>query len=192
MSTCFIIMPISTPESRSKGLASDPHFEDVRENYFEPAVRKAGFEPIGPSIRGTALIIKEIVIHLTTADLVLCDMSTLNPNVLFEFGIRVAVNKPVALVKDDRQKETPFDIRPLNCLDYPFTPNWRDSPPDLIDKLAGHLSETMYVSHGRNPLWEAVVGDADRPCDSRGEKPREFLASLFPPAQPAPDHSPGR
>lgn len=36
------------------------------------------------------------------ADMVLCDMSRLNANVFFELGIRTALDRPAALVKDDQ------------------------------------------------------------------------------------------
>jgi len=45
------------------------------------------------------LIHAEIIRNIENADLVLCDMSCLNPNVFFEFGIRTSLNKPVSVVK---------------------------------------------------------------------------------------------
>lgn len=47
----------------------------------------------------------------------LCDLSTRNPNVLFELGLRQAFDKPVVLVQE---VDTPriFDISSIRCLDY--------------------------------------------------------------------------
>lgn len=47
----------------------------------------------------------------------LCDLSTRNPNVLFELGIRQAFDRPVVLIQE---KGTPkiFDIAPLRYLEY--------------------------------------------------------------------------
>ena len=47
-----------------------------------------------PTASGSDLIHAKIIKNLETADLVLCDMSALNPNVFFEFGMRTALNKP--------------------------------------------------------------------------------------------------
>ena len=51
-------------------------------------------------------------------NLVLCDMSVLNPNVFFELGIRTALNKPVCLIKDDKTEFIPFDLAGVNAATY--------------------------------------------------------------------------
>ena len=100
-------MPISTPSPYSQ---EDPlHFQHVREELLEPAIRGINFSPISPEASGSELIHSRIVKSLETADLVLCDISNLNPNVFFELGIRSALNKPVTLIKDNQTKNIPFD-----------------------------------------------------------------------------------
>jgi len=99
MLTCFIITPITTPEpfvSKYKG--DDHHFTHVLDHLFIPALRILSIEPIPPSTKGSEIIHGEIIRNLESADLVLCDMSILNPNVFFELGIRTALNKPVCMI----------------------------------------------------------------------------------------------
>src|ERR1035441_5058521 len=99
---CFIIMPISTPADMLPLYSNDAdHFKHVLERLFIPAVKKAGLEPIPPKSRGSDIIHAKIIKSLETAELVLCDISTLNPNVFFELGVRTALNNPVCYVKDD-------------------------------------------------------------------------------------------
>ena len=96
MSDCFIIMPITTPEHLVDQYKEDSdHFLHVLEHLFIPAVEKTGYTPVPPSATGSDLIQAEIISQLENADHVLCDISTLNPNVFFELGIRTAVEKPV-------------------------------------------------------------------------------------------------
>ncbi len=113
--TCFIIMPISTPEPMlSKYHDGKEHFAHVLEYLFTPAIEKAGLEPIGPLADGAELIHARIIEKLNTADLVLCDMSCLNANVFFELGIRTALNKAVSLVHDEQTSKIPFDTATVN------------------------------------------------------------------------------
>src|ERR1035441_11085965 len=84
MPECFIIMPISTPlDWVSKYSADADHFKHVLSHLFIPALEKAGYTPIPPIAKGAELIHAGIIRNIEKADLVLCDMSTLNPNVFF-------------------------------------------------------------------------------------------------------------
>ncbi len=70
------------------------------------------------SSAGADLIHAEIIRKLEEADLVPCDRWTLNPNVFFELGIRTALDRPVALVRDDQTAILPFDTGILNTHTY--------------------------------------------------------------------------
>ena len=91
---CFIIMPISTPENWLVKYAGDAHhFQHVLNHLIIPSLNKVSIEPISPITQGSELIHGDIIKNIETADLVLCDMSILNPNVFFELGIRTALSK---------------------------------------------------------------------------------------------------
>ena len=94
---CFVIMPISDAEGYSIG-----HFNRVYQYLLRPAIEKAGFEAIrADEIEETNFIVLDIVQHLLSAEMCICDLSSKNPNVLYELGIRQAFNLPVCLIKDD-------------------------------------------------------------------------------------------
>lgn len=166
---CFIIMPISTPEFLVEKYGGDhDHFLHVLEYLFIPAITAAGLKPVSPIAQGADLIHAEIVKQLETADIVLCDMSSLNANVFFEIGIRTAVNKPVALVKDDITIDVPFDTRIINSHTYlsslePWTLKVE------VDKLQKHISQCVERAEAGNTLWRyfsltshvAPVGEED-------------------------------
>jgi len=154
--TCFIIMPITTPSAMAVSYGDSAHFLHVLEHLFIPAIEKAGFDAIPPIAKGSTLIHAEIVNRLIRADLVLCDMSLLNPNVFFELGIRTALNKPVALVKDQLTTSVPFDLASLAHCEYTSSLQ----PWELtgnIDKIAAHLRDTAINSANRNSLWQALA-----------------------------------
>lgn len=118
---CFIIMPISDQEGYEAG-----HFKLVYEDIIKVACERAGFCPIrADDVKQTNLIHKDILQRLLDTPMAVCDLSSNNPNVLFELGIRQAFDKPVVLIKDKLTKSI-FDISPLRCIEYFSTHKYRD------------------------------------------------------------------
>ena len=139
---CFVIMPITTPQTIISDYSNQiDHFSHVYQHLFVPAIEKAGFEPISPEVTGSDIIHAEIIRNLSSADIVLCDMSILNPNVFFEFGIRSALDKPIALVVDDVTKNIPFDASIINYLRYKSSIDIGELSEE-IDSLATHIEKT--------------------------------------------------
>lgn len=150
--SCFIAMPISVHENEATLYRDKAHWDHVMRHLFVPAVERAGFVAILPFAAGTSMIHGRIVKHLTEADLVLCDLSQHNPNVLFELGVRTSIDKPVALVKDEHLK-LPFDIQGLNTHEYAA-----DLAPWTLESqiadLVAHIEDTVAASNNKNPLWQ--------------------------------------
>lgn len=110
---CFVIMPIADTDGYPKG-----HFGHVYDNIIRPSCEMAGFNPVrADEVKETNLIHLDILKKLIEAPIAICDLSSRNPNVLFELGIRQAFDKPVVLIQE---KDTPkiFDITPLRYLEY--------------------------------------------------------------------------
>lgn len=111
--TCFVIMPFSDPEGYERG-----HFRSIYEYTFVPAIRAAGYEPLRIDDNSVSnLIHGKMMDELINATMVLCDLSTNNPNVLYELGIRHAYDKPVVLVQEMGQKRI-FDIGSITSVEY--------------------------------------------------------------------------
>ncbi|MEA1263282.1 hypothetical protein MicroSTF_09615 [Microbacterium sp. STF-2] len=149
---CFIAMPISTRTEDAERFGGDAeHWIHVMETIFVPAIEKAGYEAIRPVTQGSHMIHGEIIKHLATAEMVMCDLSSHNPNVFFELGVRTSLNKPVALVRDEHTS-LPFDTSGLNTHDYDSTlRGW--GVPEQVEKLAKHLRASEASCGGSNPLW---------------------------------------
>ena len=110
---CFVIMPIADCDGYEKG-----HFAHVYNDIIKPAIEKTEFTAIrADEVKETNLIHLDILRKLIDAPIAVCDLSTRNPNVLFELGIRQAFDRPVVLIQE---KGTPkiFDIAPLRYLEY--------------------------------------------------------------------------
>lgn len=146
-------MPVATPEPILPVYENDAgHFAHVLEYLFVPAIKLAEFKAIRPIAQGADVIQAEIIKNLETAELVLCDISTLNPNVFFELGCRTALNKPVCYVKDDLTARIPFDTGIINHHTYNHSlAHW--TLEREIEKLAAHIGTCAKRSASGNMLW---------------------------------------
>lgn len=150
--TCFIAMPISTNQDHVKLYGGDQeHWDHVMETLFEKAIEQAGFRPIRPAADGANLIHGLIIQNLSNADLVLVDLSTHNPNVFFELGVRTSIDRPIALVRDEHTS-LPFDVSGINA--YRYDSNllaWELERQQA--NLARHIEASYSSCDGHNPLW---------------------------------------
>jgi hypothetical protein len=62
---------------------------------------------------------KRIVQNIYDNEMVICDVSAKNPNVMFELGMRLAFDKPAIIIKDDKTNYS-FDTAPIEHLEYPI------------------------------------------------------------------------
>jgi hypothetical protein len=134
---CFVIMPFRERDPKHQ----QGFFDEVLRTLIVPAGRNAGFSVKTANRQGTEVIHSTIVNDLLDADLVVADLTEHNPNVLFELGMRMAHDKPVALI---RSKGTGpiFDVdNMLRVLEYDPA-LWPSSVERDLPKLAEHIEAT--------------------------------------------------
>lgn len=160
---CFVIMPFRERDSgRAPGF-----FDEILTSLFVPAGRAAGFRVTTANRQGTEVIHSTIINDLLNADLVLADLTDHNPNVLFELGMRMADDKPIALV---RAKGTGpiFDVDNMLRV-YDYDPNlWTSTIKRDLPKLTDHIKatwsnrddENSYMRILRKVKAEAVTSNA--------------------------------
>ncbi|NOU01031.1 MAG: hypothetical protein HOO95_05590 [Gallionella sp.] len=111
--SCFVIMPITDPPEYDNG-----HFKRVYEHLIRPTCAALELNPIrADDVKSANHIILDILQRIVTADIVICDLSSKNANVMYELGVRQAFNLPVVLIKDSRTERV-FDIQGLRTVDY--------------------------------------------------------------------------
>jgi len=178
---CFIIMPITTPEELLPLYNNNPnHFKNVLDYLLTPAVKEAGMEPIPPSSEASEIIHTDIISKLISAEIVLCDISTLNANVFFELGVRTSLNKPVCFIRDDRTNSIPFDTAPIHCMTYRSGLTIMDHAEDK-KMITEHLKVTYKKSSGNNAMWKAfgISQVAASPEPSSMEDKLDYLIQQF-------------
>lgn len=109
MGSCFVIQPFD------KGIY-DKRYDDI----FAPAIVEAGLEPYrvdrDPSVN---IPIENIELGIKNSELCLAEITTDNPNVWFELGFAIALQKDVVLIcSTDRKSKFPFDVQHRNIIEY--------------------------------------------------------------------------
>lgn len=134
---CFVIMPfVERDDQHNTGF-----FQEVLRQIFTPAATAAGFEVKTARRQGSDVIQSTIVNDLLAADLVLADLTEHNPNVLFELGMRMNEDKPVALV---RAKGTGpiFDVDNMLRVEE-YDPNvWPSTVEQDVPLITDHIRAT--------------------------------------------------
>jgi hypothetical protein len=135
--TCFVVMPF-----RERDTAHAPgFFDEVLQGLIAPAGRKAGFTVNTANRQGTEVIHSSIINDLLNADLVIADLTEHNPNVMFELGLRMAADKPVAIIRA-RGTGPVFDVDNMLRV-YDYDPNlWPSTVERDLPKLIGHIQAT--------------------------------------------------
>lgn len=136
------------PEHKDDYADGDEHWTHVHDYLLAPAIEAAGYSVIAPKVTGAILIHAEIIQNLNDCDLVVADFSRLNPNVLFEAGIRTAINKPLVIVAE-AGTILPFDTQGVNT--WPYTPALE--PWTLKPELAGLTAHITDTNLSGNALW---------------------------------------
>ncbi len=130
----FIIMPfVERNNDYPNGF-----FAEVLRSLITPAAIEAGFAVETANKHGSDIIQSTIINDLLEADLVIADLTSHNPNVLFELGVRMAENKPVALIKSTGTGKI-FDVdNMLRVLEYDLN-LWRSTIEKDLPKLVEHI-----------------------------------------------------
>jgi hypothetical protein len=111
--TCGIVMPISEIDG-----CTAHHWEEVLSIITEVA-EDVGFETkLVSEADDVGIIHKRIIQNVYNSDIIICDVSAKNPNVMFELGLRLAFDKATVIIKDD-QTSYSFDTSPIEHLNYP-------------------------------------------------------------------------
>ena len=127
---CFVMQPFAAPHG------------DYFEKIFRPAINKTGLKPVraDADIFANGKIIDQIWRGISTAKVLVAQLTTRNPNVLYELGLAHALKKPVVLVSSS-QLDVPFDLQHIRVIYYDVNdPFWGTK---LIDKVAENILSAL-------------------------------------------------
>ncbi|PKU52173.1 hypothetical protein [Lysinibacillus fusiformis] len=137
-----LIMPISHTEGFPIG-----HWGDVRK-IIEEALKEITEYEVEVSMvsesEDVTLIQKTIIQRIYEDDIVIVDVSSKNPNVMFELGVRLAFDRPFILLKDDLTDYI-FDISSIHHINYRRDLRYKDIV-DVKNQIKSKLLATYKKS----------------------------------------------
>lgn len=118
--TCFIDMPFGNKVDPKTGV--EIAFDQIYESAIFPAVEDAGLQCIrGDREETGGLIHTAMFARLLIAEFVVADMTTANPNVFYELGVRHAARPYTTIPIFATVGAPPFDVNGVRAIPYELT-----------------------------------------------------------------------
>jgi tetratricopeptide (TPR) repeat protein len=106
---------------RREGSPEHAHFKAIYEQIIRPVLTAAGYTVVrSDEIQRSGAISRDIILSLAEADIVVADLTDLNPNVFYELGVRHALRGKgtVMLVDTTRTDTIPFDLGAYRVIQF--------------------------------------------------------------------------
>lgn len=138
--TVGIVMPISAIDG-----CSSEHWADVK-NIIMEAVSSIVYDrkfvaKLVSDADDVGVIQNRIVTGVYESDVIVCDVSAKNANVMFELGMRLAFDRATVIVKDDKTDYS-FDTSVIEHLSYP-----RDLRFYAVNAFKARLAEKILATY---------------------------------------------
>lgn len=114
---CFVIMGYGRKTDPQSGKTFD--LDKTYLNIIKPAVLATGLECIrGDEIKESGLIDKSMYALLVHSDIVIADITTFNPNAIYELGVRHASRPHSTIILKEEHNTIPFDLNHNKIFHY--------------------------------------------------------------------------
>lgn len=177
MPTCFVIQPFDSDKF-------DKRFDSI----FEPACKAAGMDAYRVDRDNSAtILIQAIEDNISRASVCLADITTNNPNVWYELGFALALNRPVVMVCGEerfvKDGKFPFDIQHRSVITYKT-----DSPQDF-DEFKTKLTDRLQITLEKSDVIDQMA-ESQNLADIEGLTPPELTVLAIVASSSTDDTSP--
>lgn len=118
--TCFVIMPFG---EKTDMAGQQIDFDVVYEFLIKPPLEQMKVEVFRcDKIPSAGSLHREMLRHILRDDLAVVDITTLNPNVFYELGVRHAVRRSGTLLLRRKGTKSPFNIQGMRAFEYDLDP----------------------------------------------------------------------
>ena len=176
---CFVITPIGEEGSQDRR-SLDGLFKCA----IAPVLEPLGYGVILPhEIDEPGSITRHIIEHLLYDDIVIANLTGLNPNVMYELAVRHGANKPVVTIAEQGTR-LPFDVASDRVVFFTNDPlGIHDLQQALkravTEALSGTPDNPIYRTVQHTLIKEAVTGDPNQYIVERMDKMEDMMLEIY-------------
>ncbi|MDE6662004.1 MAG: nucleoside 2-deoxyribosyltransferase [Lachnospiraceae bacterium] len=145
--TCFIVTPIGNDDSVIRR-----HIDGIIDQAIVPALEEKYEIDVAHRKFEIGSINDRVIESVYKADLVIANLTNLNPNVMFELAVRYSFGKP-AIVIAEKDTKLPFDIIVENTVFYVNDPSGAN---ELKEKIIEFERNIDFENTNYGPIFKII------------------------------------
>jgi|GEM_PF-1742730 len=173
---CFVIGPMKNME----------RLLFLRDEIIRPILAPQGFKVITPDEGEIGNIMRQVLLNLEQADILVADISGNNPNVMYELGVYHCFGKPYVAFKDldytTANEQTPFDIAEHRFKEIRLSDpeNCRAILGTAILELVAKIDKRDWFGNPVTDFFQSPIAEIPTAVGLFKNYRKNFLANILP------------